>query len=179
MIIVEGPDGAGKTTLVDEICQTFSLERGERGTSDRSKLYEVVVPDTYRAITDAVKASEPARVWDRIYYSELVYYPITTGKSQFSSGQRRLIERLIADLEIPVILCIPPLQECMDNVANDTDPAHKKFNDALPQVYEGYHDIMAFMPEHTLVYDYTQEPSPQRILDAIEEYLNMRLEREW
>lgn len=117
MIIVEGPDGAGKTTLVERLCEQFGLDVGERATSDRDKLYEVTRQDTYTALSDELSGREPAYVWDRLYFSELVYYSVVGRKCEFSTEEQQFIERQLALFRCPVIWCMPKLDVVLNNVA--------------------------------------------------------------
>jgi hypothetical protein len=179
VIIVEGPDGAGKSTLVDQICKRFDLVRGQRGTSDRSLLYTVTVPDAMNALGRAAAGIGEPPVWDRLFFSEFVYYGLTTGKCQFNEAQRQHYLEVLAALRSPIILCQPPIAECQRNIAKEPpDPKHKKFNDALPDVYLAYVNMLKWMPAHTVVYDYTFEP-PDRIFQIVQAYMTRREQRAW
>jgi hypothetical protein len=178
VIIVEGPDGAGKSHLCAQITEYFGLMQGERGTSDRSKLYTVTVPDAYRAMNEAIRATKKPFVWDRMFFSEFMYYQLTGGECRFSEGQRQMFIRLMEVLAHPIILCLPPVSVCLENIKGDDDPKHKKFNDALPQIYVAYAHLYKWMPAQTIIYDYTTEP-PDRVFQIVNAYLDLRRNREW
>lgn len=181
MIILEGPDGAGKTTLASTLTEHFDLKMGERGTADRARLFEVTVPDTYRALTGAIEGRAPARVWDRLFYSEFVYAPIVDRPCEFNDSMRSHICRQIEALTCPVIVCLPPVETVIENAAKDEQMDGVIEN--LRSIYHAYQDLLVgTFPGHTYVYDYTA-PRSAEILDGILEhvgdYLEERRDRQW
>lgn len=68
MIILEGPDGAGKSTLAEQ------LGAGSKILHCGPKL------NTFRQF-QALIHDHPIGVWDRSFYSELVYGPVCRGRS--------------------------------------------------------------------------------------------------
>lgn len=50
MVIVEGCDGTGKTTLVEALSVDLGLRVGQRATRNRDELYKVTRQDTYTAL---------------------------------------------------------------------------------------------------------------------------------
>lgn len=180
MIIVEGPDGAGKTTLVKQLQDEYGLEVGLRGTEDRTKLYEVTVSDTFRAIRGAFEFSAPPLLWDRLYYSELVYYRYTTGKCQFNHAQQGVIRAVIQAIECPVILCLPPEKVVVSCVMDDDRQEMEGVKTNIRAIYHVY-EVMAgphgSLPPQTLTYDYTKDGSLELVRTYIENYLAIRQRR--
>lgn len=176
MIIVEGPDGAGKTTLVKQISERFELAVGRRGVADRKLLYTVTVPDTFRALQEAVSGEEQPLVWDRLFFSEFVYYPLTNRKCEFNEAQRQHIMEVLCALRSPIILCLPPAKTVYANAgkAEQMDGVM----DNLSRIYLAYVAVFKWMPAHAVVYDYTTEPS-DRVMQVCEAYLARRSLREW
>ena len=182
MIILEGPDGAGKSTLARHIMSQYGLCEFERGTKDRSKLYTVTRSDTYRALGAAASGAEPVRVADRLYYSDLVYAPATGRPCEFSPIEQGFIERVINAINCPVIVCMPPIGVARANALKDDQM--DGVNDNFGTIYAGYAALLEAerFPEHALVYDYTQDTDGQEGLEVqnyIDEYLMERRHRSW
>lgn len=195
MVIVEGPDGAGKTTLVRKLMADVpELRIGERGTKDRKLLYTVTVPDTYRALEHAVRGKgwqtdhgvgpDPVYIWDRLFYSEFAYAPLgmPPREPMFNLSQKVHIRRIIEALRCPVILCLPPLLDVKRNVL--VEEQMPGVLDKVEQIYNEYQAMLedGHLPQQTIVYDYTREDHRERymlILAIIYTYIKMRRERAW
>lgn len=188
MIVVEGPDGAGKTTLVAKLLNRYLFMReGPRGTKDRARLYTVTVPDTFGAINRAIRAKTPYReqrdicVWDRLFFSEMVYADLTDRPCQFSLGQQRFISRILEAIDCPIILCLPPIEVVEANALAAEQMKGVKEN--IAEIWSRYHSLYGNMPNNTMIYDYTGE-DPDRvtydeIIATIDKYLLERSKREW
>lgn len=184
MIIIEGPDGAGKTTLKEEILKRYpTMIEGPRGTEDRSLLYTVTVPDTYHAMEMALHARSvvPVHVWDRLFFSEEVYSYITGRPNQFSPGQGEWITRLLEAMECPIILCLPPWEEVKENAKVHEQMTGVKEN--LREIYQDYAMMYHRMPNQTIIYDYTDTNpdavSLDQVFRTIDDYLHERSKRQW
>lgn len=184
MIIVEGPDGAGKTTLVERIFETFSgLAVMHSPGPDHD-----VVERVHEALAYEVKAGNRPVVHDRLYWSELIYGEILRGEVAFNGDQREFIERTLGYLGVPIIFCLPQFDRVHTAVMNSEqmDGVHP----AIGTIYQAYKDEYARADEHfgngsglnVMRYDYEQQytgPLPLEIYNAIAEYLSERRAREW
>lgn len=177
MIIVEGPDGAGKSTLVHELQELFpGLLLGERGVADRDNLWKVTRQDTYRAICKALTDSNP-RIWDRLFWSEFAYWQITSRDCQFDSKDEVAIPQIIAAIGAPVIWCLPPLDIVQANVTEAKQMSGVAEN--IQTIYNKYLWMLSaerLMPQglNILRYDYTASSASDdrhRIVGRIESYL--------
>lgn len=181
MIIVEGPDGAGKTTLVNELQESFGLQVGQRGTKDRDLLWTVTRPDTYKALAEAIRGDQPPVIWDRLYYSELVYHDITGRHCQFSESEQFFIEQVIEAIYPPVIVCLPLWETVRANVAKDHQ-MEGVVDNAL-KIYRRYESLK--FHGNVIYYSYTRaRPNRKwRSLDTIKtiisHYIDTRSYREW
>lgn len=185
MIIVEGPDGAGKSTLVERLKNRYDLRIGERGTTDRDLLYTVTVSDTMGALAHAALGKWPVRVWDRLYYSDFVYAPLSVTPRQvaFNSSHQSHIDALVEAMRVPIIVCLPEFEVVLANTQDTHQMAGVKKN--LLAIWNSYDDMtyargtLKPFPDHRIVYDYTDPLSHTDVEVEIEDYLDNRHERSY
>lgn len=179
MVIVEGPDGAGKTTLVERIAERFSLPLGKRSTSDRDRLHEHTVIDSYHAVSEEIigrAEGDPPVVWDRMFYSDPIYANIVRDEpSMFSNDQLRYLHAMVVALGCPFILCLPPRETVRNNV-NAEGHQLSGVRERIDDIYAAYTQVADTFPHgHPFyVYDYTVRGSAGRQLSHVQEYINRR-----
>lgn len=186
MIIVEGPDGAGKSTLVEQLVDDFGFVVGERATTDRDKLYEVTRQDTYCALGLEVEgnADTTPRIWDRLFFSEMIYSPVMGRKCQFSSEEQTFIKRVINAIACPVIMCYPTWEVVKENA--EAEHQMEGVNENLRAIYEAYRTVCQGM-SWVIWYDYTGKTKHgvggykdyEYLKEDIHHYLEHRYKRSW
>ena len=183
MIIVEGPDGSGKTTLCERICREFNLTLGERSEKNRDKIYQTTRTDSWNALHEECIATAPPKVWDRLGpYSDPIYsslgIPLTNGvptprRCAFSKKEIRMYRDCMRTMGL-VILCLPPLDVVLENVQKEYQLP------GVPQltkhVYTGYRITMGRNPMYHK-HDYT-DSTWTSVAMAISFHLRSRKERE-
>lgn len=188
MIIIEGPDGAGKTTLCQKIAEDFGLEicdwKAEMGLSrDEMKIHPVrryyhALSEEFRMTVDQTALENPL-IHDRLYFSSLVYGPILEGTIQMSEEDRRTIARILIALACPIILCLPPKEVVLKNVhggdyqMEGVKEHTEDIYDLYPKVVRG--DAYPFV----MYYDYTDtiEAANYWTYDLLKARISMYLER--
>jgi hypothetical protein len=193
MIIVEGPDGAGKTTLVNYLLEVFGddLVLGERGTKNRDDLWKVTKPDTYRAIHRSLgypgrdlEVPQVPEIWDRLFWSEFVYWDLVgRDKPEFNQHDQTLIPQVIAALDSLVIWCLPPRSVVMANIESE---AHQMegVRERSAQIFDRYSGMMldrelvpGTLRNKFFVYDYTGTRISSRSLYEIKRAVSQIIER--
>jgi energy-coupling factor transporter ATP-binding protein EcfA2 len=169
MLIVEGPDGSGKTTLVKVLAETLNWPVAER-----------VVDTETNAMTDLRVWTEhnlqqgfQTTIFDR---HRLMSEPILRANANesiwYETGWMEDRFKELYDLEPVVIYCIPPLDVMLRNL--EGDPHNKAVLPYADSIYRGYvaqaasaraADMFA-----CLIYDYTQTDKAQ-VLDWVKEEL--------
>jgi energy-coupling factor transporter ATP-binding protein EcfA2 len=126
MIVVEGPDGAGKTTLVQKLLTLFGedLMLGKRATDNRDDLWKVTKIDTYRALHLGLGYPEDddpvIEIWDRLFWSEFVYWDLVgRDHPEFNEQDKEIIPNVIAGLDSLVIWCLPTKPTVMANIESE------------------------------------------------------------
>ena len=173
MVIVEGPDNAGKSTLVKALCDTFGLVEGKRGTDNRDDLWKVTVADTNRALAEA-RISAKAQVWDRLFFSEFVYSKYAGRDCEFSDYRRDLILHELTFRKYPIIMCLPPKHL----VLNGGDPSRHQMEgvkENLSAIYDDYVSMIDWMPPKTVFYNYATEGFRDGVYETVSQYLKRRM----
>lgn len=146
VVILEGPDGAGKTTLARRL-------KAELGFNVR---HEGVPPvgvdklDYYvKIMLRALRERRPV-VFDRFHLGETVYGPVMRNVDGLSYTGRILFDRLAASHGIVLRICLPSFTTCLKNwreklkAGNDYVRSRARFEDvywrfkALTSYYETY-----------------------------------------
>jgi GTPase SAR1 family protein len=180
VLVVEGPDGAGKTTLVNFLASHYGFRVENKDKEDRSVPHgppkRPARESTWEALGLAVAGHTPVLIYDRLFVSELVYGPIVKQRVDLGNTERVLAERVFAALGIPFVLCMPPKQQVLDNVKHNTE----QWNVAASRAGEIYDAYAKYWPPliHPIMYDYTTD-DPSKVTRKIDQYLERRKERSW
>lgn len=165
MIIVEGPDGSGKSTLIQGLSLRFNIPVEPR-----------VVDTNGRPLMDLVEWVEKMNkrgftrsIFDRHrLISNPIYAPIhgrTSQKAFLNPAWVADQTALLYNQDPYIIYCLPPVKEVRRNVFNSESNAWLRRS--ISNVYEAYVARaavdMTLRPIHTKIYDYTtdgQEDDP-------------------
>lgn len=127
ILILEGPDGAGKTTLANKISlmtgwkiQHFSYPKNQ---DDIDKMYMMYV--------DAIKGAGNI-IFDRCWYSDMTYGPVMRGAATITYPQMFDLERLVAKKGGMVVFCTDSkaaLWQRISQRGDDYITSRDKFNE--------------------------------------------------
>jgi hypothetical protein len=177
LIIVEGPDGAGKTTLCRWICKEFKLQPGPRSTTNRDDIYKTTRQDSWWALTDELKCERPSWVWDRMGpYSDPIYAAASLPHERtraFTDEETEVFDVAVQHLGL-VIVCLPPLGVVVENVKKERQI---KGLVTTPGLVERIYDSYVPLADIYHSYDYTQQ-FPHTMMGIISTYLARRKVRE-
>jgi len=161
IIIIEGPDGAGKSTMIEEIRQVH-LEAGHSPESvqiwRRGPFPEGSNPWTEYVLP--LTSLSPSKDWlvliDRWHVGELVYGPLLRGVSRLSHEQRRWIDGYLKSLGALMIHLTASQEELIRRLAERGDDLIKA--EHIPELLAGYADLLTENPRclvMTRLYDTT------------------------
>jgi hypothetical protein len=174
MVIVEGPDGSGKTTLVTQLVERFpALQLASRPDliGDRSSgAYE----ETLAAIVEAAAMVMPPKVYDRLFLSELIYGDVLRGGSNLTRVQTLYALSLLGALDCPLIVCLPPLPVVTTNVLESEQLGGVQEN--IHRLWQLYSIANHAFP-NVIHYDYTVAGGRGRIFSQVSAYLTLRERR--
>lgn len=158
MIVVEGPDGSGKSSLVRKICGEFSLPAHERASEGAAG---VVVQDLYEwAHRDVVTMpDQELSVYDRHpLISEYIYGPICRSAlpTGFTTPNARHLVRMMARIVL-VVVCRPSNERLVASVSDDRDMPGVSTN--IERIASAYDAMRIFWPGQVISYDYADSDS--------------------
>jgi len=168
MLIVEGPDGAGKSTLVGRLV-------GELGWPVASK----VVDSSAKASVDLVRWVEQntsvgiqPRIFDRHrLISEPIYGPLLRGTMEPGFNDFRWLRRmqryLREDIQPLVIFCLPPFEYVEYNLLHDSN--NEVVKGIVAPMYWLYFNAAACWPD-ALVWDYTQAGGYNQLIADVKDW---------
>ena len=154
LIILEGPDGGGKTTLAAKLSRdlnALSFSNGPYPEMSRSTLFRTYVS----MITPAITGHEPV-VLDRCWISEPIYAEIIRGeRPRLSFVDIDILESLSEIAEVEVILCLPSFETVKRGFA---DREQYPSSNHLARIYEAYETkVLTSLP--IKYYDWTKNLS--------------------
>jgi len=161
IIILEGPDGAGKTTLAHELRDRHGFAYHHEGPPPEGNLLE-----HYGAILDSFRGRNA--VIDRLAYGERVYGPILRGQeSRFTHGDWVIFQRLMRAVGAIQLTYMPPYNECKAAWKQKMALRQELFEDAetLRRVYREFANIV----ESDVSFRLTIRVGADELLNALDE----------
>lgn len=170
LIVVEGMDNSGKTTLI----KTLMKETGLKGVFRKNRAYDL--KGGMSMIKRSFFSSE-LKIHDRhIIISEMVYGPILRGKSLFGDQSWDLLSYLLKTYPI-IIYCRPPTRKILDFGTREQMEGVITQANHLISRYDWVFDIVRksfTLPEYNFFeYDYTDKDADKKlkkIIDNINHY---------
>lgn len=159
MIILEGVDGGGKTTLLNHLSTTHNLKQAPRFSTSVggpiSKL-DVAVVNDLEMNWDPGQRRE-CMLYDRHpFISEFIYGPIIRGKVKDNLDRRNMLgHRAMFDMKALVIVCLPPFEIAWANVQHDPNNQMPGVMSEFDRIYTAYQRLLRSSPSETIWYDYT------------------------
>lgn len=174
MIVVEGPDGAGKTTLIRQIVEGTGLSVAPRVVS---KDAEAMV-DLKRWVVRNVKRGWQNKIFDRHrLISEPIYGPLLRDQPQPGFDDPEWFSAQLYEFyRIPpvIIYCLPPFEVVWDKVSRDPDNKVVARLATMRALYGAYWNKAwtdyALCGQDVIIYDYTSDAVDthrQAIIDTI------------
>ena len=181
MIIVEGPDGAGKTTLIRQIQERWpELEVAPRVVSKETK--DLV--DLQEWVNRNLSEGPQFKIFDRYrLISEFIYGPVIRKEQRPGFTDVTWVWHSLRRFERlgPIIIyCLPPLQVVKRNITGDE--SNRAVWDHIDGIYTAYlqRATLDALHLHAFVYDYTtdgQEDDPLSIFVPAIESMRKRTQR--
>jgi len=167
IIIVEGMDGTGKTTLVQQLAHHLDVESKKfvKSSSGPDEDYKsILVDNTVSEINELETASAEGRPIKRLYdrfplISEAVYGPILRGHNCFGDQYHPLRSRLLA-LKTVIIYCRPHRDVIQANIQQA--PQMSGVQEHFRELLSAYDKLFLELTEtpvnsYITLYDYTRD----------------------
>jgi uracil-DNA glycosylase len=157
VIILEGPDGGGKTTLANHLHDRYGYQVRK---TNQPAAGEDLFHSYTSSLLEALRCWRPT-VFDRHYLGECVYGPIMRGEDRLGEMGRTLIERLCAARGVPVVLVMPTWKQLIENWKAKKGADYLKNQDQLNRVHNTYMDQLDRVRDRSffVMHRYDMEPS--------------------
>lgn len=152
IFIIEGPDGAGKTTLARRLAETYRLDYHHEGPPQTDKVTQYYID----LLLDA--HGQNARVvFDRLALGETVYGPVLRGRNALGFDGWSKLMTIMANVEARHVVCLPPPKVCRDNWWERVKGDDELFSEQTT-FYRTYSEFAHLVWRHDMqVHDYTTE----------------------
>lgn len=132
IVIIEGADGTGKTTLANKLAKDLKCEVVHRTHVTDTPKSQLV--DIYKELI--LEYSDKTVVLDRAWYSEMCYGPIFRGKSHISQEAMLELEALVKATGGLIIYCSAPNSFELSQTRGEDYVTSKTQHDAVCELYE-------------------------------------------
>jgi len=180
IIIVEGMDGTGKTTLVQQLAHHLDVrpKKFVKSSGPYEEFKRTLVASTIPELNELETASAKGRPIKRLYdrfplISEAVYGPILRGRNCFGGLYYPLRSRLLA-LKTVIIYCRPDRDVIHTNVQQTPQMSGvREYFDELLDAYDKLFEELMDSPmnSYITVFDYTQD-EVQELIYNIRRFYN-------
>lgn len=174
VIILDGPDGGGKTTLADALAPRIRAVQINHGPYP-----EIILPTLWLKYFYSMLPAYAGLhnvILDRAWPAEPIYgAAFRGGKTRITPWQRRILERIALGLDAVFVLALPPFETCLAAWAARKGREYLEKAEQLRAVWEGYFALSRGgygMPLQHYWYDRTGPLSLERALDHLADETN-------
>ena len=157
-ILLEGPDGGGKTTLAEALGNGFYVHHGPPDNPWAEYL---------RTVTTAARCARyRSTIVDRLHPSELVYGMELRGADRLVNPARwRMLERVLLARPTALIICLPPKDVALSNWRARREEEMIQDEERMDTIWHRYRAFdRTYLP--MMQYDYTKD-GPGKVNDFV------------
>jgi hypothetical protein len=154
VIILEGPDGAGKSTLA-KVLQAQAINRGYHVILVHNGPYQGVKNGLARLYAEAIMSGVVGNsivIMDRSWISEAIYGPIFRQADRVGRSRARILERLMLRVPNLVVGCLPPWDDVLQNYLRRKHMEYLPDESLLRLVYDTFEQM-----EFDMTFNYRAE----------------------
>lgn len=180
MIIVEGPDNSGKSTLVSTLIKEFKLTKLKPYKNGPPSNEEDNYYNSLSIVNEAIRHPNKNCICDRLsLIGESIYGPICRGKDLWvnSFGHKMKLLNSLRYMDPFIIYCRPPTSIVLDMTSHklkeyDTEEHINQIKSNKRLILEAYDNYFAFWRDHNFyTYNYMNNQSYNNLLTRLKEYL--------
>ena len=200
MIVVEGPDGGGKSTLCKYLHERTGLALSAHSRLSKAerndpwyRSQEAVRERVYQSVLSMVAGSDAPEIHDRLLYSELIYSSVFKREPAFTYDESIHLLRCFNACRIPVFFCIPPWADIRKGIRSSDHIDGAVQN--LANIYNGYvmwakfasrkrrkgitnrDQAFDYNQPRVILYDYNKPEHKERALTIVQQYVVLRKRR--
>lgn len=168
MIVLEGPDGAGKTTLARRLQRAYTLPIHHEGVPPS----DVSLLRYYGEIIQRYRKTQTAVVFDRLALGERVYGPLHRGEDSLGELGWTVLSHLLRAAGALQVLCLPAYETCKRAWSSGRPELFGTDETKHLRVFMRYAELA-----HTqdVVFDYERKDEESRLFNVIERHDFTRL----
>jgi thymidylate kinase len=135
IIVLDGPDGTGKTTLAKELVRKYDARYIHLTYRWKNNMFEYNVA----AVDYAARLAEQGHlvIIDRLWMSDNIYDTVFRGRV-ISPHLGRYVERLILKYSGIYVICLPESSRDYLNHFNELKSSRIEMYDSMEAIYQGY-----------------------------------------
>jgi hypothetical protein len=134
LIILEGPDGAGKTTLAQQLVHEFNAKLIRHDAQpERAEMF----PYFINSLREAAK-HDGRVIFDRCWLSEPIYGAVLRNGGDRVGINRRALDRVALGIGAVVIRCLPALDTVLENFNKNRHEQLPQKDEQMKAIYERY-----------------------------------------
>ncbi len=154
LIVLEGPDGGGKTMLADRL-------RGQMGFGYVHVTNPEPGDNVFMHHFSPIRGVKNRTIIDRLHWSDDVYGAVLRGGPGLTDQEFGFFDGYVASRSGVFVLCSPPLDKVLENI--EKAPGNKNHDAATAvRIWDEYQKPSRTMLT-TLVYDYTRDSDAVRL----------------
>jgi hypothetical protein len=150
VIILEGPDGSGKTTLANVLGKDHKYKIIHNGPPVDKNL-----TDIYIGQLRFVDGEGGNYVFDRLHLGERIYGNVMRNKSLINPMEEKIIERHSEAMDAQVVLCLPPWRTVLENWVRNAANEYVDTVEKLKTIHEMYVKLL-YSGRPYVWFDYTR-----------------------
>jgi energy-coupling factor transporter ATP-binding protein EcfA2 len=169
MIVVEGCDGTGKSTLVRTLAKVLDVSIHERACTSEGGPVSRLMHWAYDDV--CTMAEQEFAVYDRHpLISEFVYGPIVRSKlpTGFDGNATHNLIRMMAK-EVLVVWCQPPLDAVRENLRVPPNKISNQMAGVIEhhaRIHTAYTTMRQYWPGESVIHDYTKPDSLEWVVNT-------------
>jgi hypothetical protein len=155
VIILEGPDGAGKTTLAQYLVKHANFQYVHSGPPKPGE--DLLL--TYASTLDSAIRINKDVVIDRLYAGESIYGPVIRKHDHLGEEGQKIMQRIVRGQGVLEVFCLPPYRTCYSNWFKRQQAKGELVTDSntFHTIYHGYEMLAKKQTfAYSLTYDYSK-----------------------